>query len=129
MKKVLPVLLISVFLFSFCSLNKEKVELSHRDFCKVQMRLGVYALKNKLYKEALFRFKKVLEYRKDDYRLLNNIAVCYEALGERKLADFYYRKALLLSRNNFKIKENYERFKTFFRKRLKKGGNFRETKK
>ncbi len=49
-----------------------------------------------LWREALYRWERVLKERPDDARLLNNIAVAYEALGEfAKAGDIYARAAKL----------------------------------
>ncbi len=49
-----------------------------------------------LWREALFRWERVLKDRPEDARLLNNIAVAYEALGDfAKAGDAYARAAKL----------------------------------
>ena len=101
-------------------LLSNKLKLSKRKASEVQFKLGVIALKHKLYKEALMRFKKAYKLGRRDYKILNNIAVSYEALGEFKKAEFYYKKAIELSGENFNVRENYERFKSFSKRKPKK---------
>jgi tetratricopeptide (TPR) repeat protein len=50
-----------------------------------------------LWREALFRWERVLVQRPDDPHLLNNIAVAREALGDREGARQAYERALVLS--------------------------------
>ncbi len=50
-----------------------------------------------LWREALFRWERVLAQRPGDPRLLNNVAVAREALGDREGARQAYEKALQLT--------------------------------
>src|SRR5512139_1438725 len=50
-----------------------------------------------LWREALFRWERVLAQRPDDPRLLNNVAVAREALGDREGARQAYERALAQS--------------------------------
>lgn len=63
-----------------------------------------------LWKEALFRWQKVLEQGKESGAIYNNIAVAYERLGDNEKAETHYKKALELSPGNGRIKENYRLF-------------------
>jgi len=47
-----------------------------------------------LWREALFRWERALVQRPDDARLLNNVAVAREALGDREGARQAYERAL-----------------------------------
>lgn len=49
-----------------------------------------------LWREALFRWNKAHEARPDDARILNNMAVAHEALGQRKEAREAYERAMEL---------------------------------
>ena len=71
-----------------------------------------YALelvKNELYEEALFYLLKADDLA-PDYRIKNNIALCYEALGDRANAQKYYQEAIKL-RETKPLKDNYADFK------------------
>ncbi len=118
-KKVLVVILLFVLSLSV-QLSPNELKLTKTKASEIQFKLGVYALKHKLYKEALMRFEKAYELGRRDYKIFNNIAVSYEALGEFKKAEFYYKKAIELSGDNFNVKENYERFKSFSKRKPNK---------
>ena len=62
-----------------------------------------------LWREALFRWDRALGDRPGDPRLLNNIAVACEALGQMDRAREMYSRAAELSRDR-KIGANYELF-------------------
>ena len=61
-----------------------------------EMRFAGEMAEKGLWREALYRWKKVLAVRPDDPRLLNNIAVAEEALGRIEDARRDYRRALEL---------------------------------
>ncbi len=52
-----------------------------------------------LWREALFRWERVLAERPDDARLLNNAAVAAEALGQFERARAMYERAAQLGRD------------------------------
>ncbi len=64
-----------------------------------------------MWKEAAYRWKRVVELNPNDYKAHNNLAIAYEALGEYQKAEKEYRLALNLSHNNDFIRSNYEKFK------------------
>lgn len=66
-------------------------------------------VKNELYDEALFYLLKA-DSLGPDYRIKNNIALCYEALGNRAKASAYYEEALKL-RETKPLKDNYADFR------------------
>ena len=70
--------------------------------------------KRDLWNEALFRFRRALIERPNDARILNNIAVSYEALGLFEEALEAYRKALEASPADRDLRNNYSRFLEFY---------------
>ena len=68
-----------------------------------------YLVKTEHYKEALFYLLKA-DAEEDDYRIKNNIALCYEALGDHEKADAYYREGMRLKKTKT-LKDNYEKLK------------------
>jgi|GEM_PF-1781412 tetratricopeptide (TPR) repeat protein len=66
-------------------------------------------VKGELYNEALFYLLKA-DSLAPDYRIKNNIALCYEALGDRTKAQEYYQEALKL-REIKPLKDNYADFR------------------
>ncbi|MBP7146041.1 MAG: tetratricopeptide repeat protein [Acidobacteria bacterium] len=63
-----------------------------------------------LWREAIFRWERALESRPGDSRLLNNIAVAHEALGEWDQARASYEQALAVARDP-KIEANYQLYR------------------
>jgi Tfp pilus assembly protein PilF len=70
--------------------------------------------KRGLWNEALFRFKKALSENPGDARILNNLAVAYEAVGLFDEALVYYQKAVKVEPGNAQLKRNYARFVEFY---------------
>ncbi len=79
-----------------------------------QIQFGVDMAKRGLWNEALFRFQRALIERPSDARILNNIAVAYEALGFFEEALEAYRKALEASPSDRDLRNNYSRFLEFY---------------
>ncbi len=88
------------------------------DFYRYNIDLGIKAAKLKLWKEALYRFKRAVEL-KPTAEAYNNLAVAYEALGDFKRAEECYKKALKLEPNNTKIRANYAIFLELKKRRKK----------
>lgn len=74
------------------------------------MRFGVDAARNGLWREAIFRWEKLLKAEPDNPRLRNNLAVAYEGLGEADSARREYREALRLAPGSREIRDNYVSF-------------------
>lgn len=79
-----------------------------------QLAFGIEMAKRGLWNEAVFRFSRVLEQRPGDVRVLNNIAVAYEAVGEFDLALEHYRRALEGDSANRDLRRNYAQFVEFY---------------
>lgn len=77
---------------------------------KEQMRFGVEAAEQGLWREAVFRWEKYLEERPDHARVHNNLAVGYESLGDFEGARRQYEEALRLDPDRKEIRENYDDF-------------------
>ena len=77
---------------------------------KHELRFGVEAAQQGLWREAIFRWEKYLKKNPDDARIRNNIAVAYESMGDFDRALREYRSALNLDPENKKIRSNYESF-------------------
>ncbi len=70
-------------------------KLSKQD-AKANLEFAAKMAQRGLWKEALFRWERVLEARPDDARLWNNIAVAREAMGDFEGAKAAYDRALAL---------------------------------
>ncbi|MFQ5877432.1 MAG: tetratricopeptide repeat protein [Acidobacteriota bacterium] len=75
-----------------------------------ELRFGVEAARNGLWREAIFRWEKYLGKRPDDARVRNNLAVAYESLGQFDKARREYEEALRLEPDRKEIRRNYESF-------------------
>lgn len=75
---------------------------------------GVKMAQRGLWKEALFRFQQANQQQPNNSRLLNNIAVAYEAVGEYDKALETYKQALQANASDRELKQNYSRFLEFY---------------
>ncbi len=82
---------------------------------QAQLAFGVQMAQRGLWSEALFRFKQAERLRPGDPRILNNMAVAYEALGNFEKALDYYQDAIKSDPTNRELKRNYSRFVEFYR--------------
>ncbi|HID56553.1 TPA: tetratricopeptide repeat protein [Candidatus Poribacteria bacterium] len=84
---------------------------------------AIRAAKAGLWREAAFRWEKIVQINPKNAKAHNNLAVAYEALGRYDDAEREYRKALELDPANKAIQRNYIRFK---RIRLREEGEENE---
>ena len=80
-----------------------------------QLDFGVEMAKRGLWSEALFRFRQAERHDPGNARVLNNMAVAYEALGQFDRALEYYQNAIKADPVNRELKRNYSRFVEFYR--------------
>jgi len=79
-----------------------------------QLAFGVDMAKRGLWAEALFRFQRADREDPGNPKILNNLAVSYEAVGQFDKALELYRQAVKLDPNNADLKRNYARFVEFY---------------
>ncbi len=79
-----------------------------------QLNFGVQMAKRGLWSEALFRFKQAERTQPGDPRVLNNLAVAYEAVGLFEEALETYKAALKADSANRELRRNYARFIEFY---------------
>ena len=79
-----------------------------------QIAFGVSMARRGLWNEALFRFRMANQVRPNDSRILNNMAVAFEAVGRFEEALASYQKALKADPSNRELKKNYSRFIEFY---------------
>lgn len=86
-----------------------------------QLRFGVDMARRGLWSEALFRFEQARATGTANASVLNNLAVCYEAVGRFEDALATYREALQIAPQNRFVKQNYSRFTEFYQSFRSKG--------
>lgn len=79
-----------------------------------QLSFGVEMARRGLWQEALFRFERAADLDPNNPRILNNMAVAFEAAGRYDDALETYRRALDLAPGNRDLRENYARFVDFY---------------
>ena len=82
---------------------------------KEQLSFGVKMARRGLWSEALFRFKQARRLDPSNPRVLNNMAVAYEALGHFDKALETYQEAVRLQSSDRDLRKNYSRFVEFYR--------------
>ncbi len=92
--------------------RKKQVDSSSSE---AQLAFGVQMAKRGLWSEALFRFKQASRKDPGNPRILNNMAVAYEALGNFEKALDHYQEAIRSDPGNRELKRNYSRFVEFYR--------------
>ena len=66
------------------------------------------------WREALYRWERIAREKPGNSRILNNLAVAHEALGEPEIAYDYYARAVELSPDDERIEANQLRFERFW---------------
>lgn len=79
-----------------------------------QIAFGVQMAQRGLWSEALFRFEQAERLAPSDFRVMNNLAVAYEANGQFDRALTYYQRALAAQPENRELRRNYSRFAEFY---------------
>jgi len=84
---------------------------ARREGSKGEMRFGAEAAERGLWREAVFRWERVLKNDPDNPRLHNNLAVAYESLGQFDQARKEYEAARRLDPDSKEIRNNFESFR------------------
>ena len=79
-----------------------------------QLKFGVDMAKRGLWSEALFRFEQARRMSGGNARILNNLAVAYEAVGRFDDALAMYQKAVAANPGNRDLKKNFSQFMEFY---------------
>ncbi|MCK4666707.1 tetratricopeptide repeat protein [Candidatus Dependentiae bacterium] len=103
MKKYLFLILILSFLFTLNSCTNSN------KYIKETTNFGIKSAKKGYWKEAKFRWEKLVKEDPDDFIALNNLAVCYEVEEDFETAKEFYSRALELQPKNKYIKINLEK--------------------
>lgn len=113
-----------------CLLASVAVPAAHAQFGKPpnagqQLKFGVEMARRGLWSEALFRFRQADRLDPGNPRILNNLAVAYEATGQFEEALELYRSALERHPGDRELRRNFTRFIEFYQsyKPEGEGGN------
>jgi len=79
-----------------------------------QLDFGVKMAEQGLWNEAVFRFEQARTLDPRNVRVLNNLAISYEAVGRFDDALAAYRSALEVNANERRVRQNYTRFLEFY---------------
>lgn len=79
-----------------------------------QLEFGVEMAKRGLWNEALFRFNQAHDLDPSNPRILNNLAVAHEAVGQFEKALSIYQQAIKAAPGNAELKRNYAQFLEFY---------------
>ena len=82
---------------------------------------AIRAAKEGLWREAAFRWERIVEIDPRNAKAHNNLAVAYEALGKPDEAERHYKLALEIDPGNKAIQKNYIRFKKLQERRRGSG--------
>ena len=96
------------------SLAKKSKAKTRKVTAAEQMAFGVDMAKRGLWREALFRFQRARQLDPNLPRVLNNMAVAFEAVGDFDRALEYYKLALESDPGNKDLRKNYARFVEFY---------------
>ena len=88
---------------------------ARHDNFKQEMRFGAEAAQRGLWREAAFRWEKILKADPDNARVHNNLAVASESLGQFDRARKEYEEARRLAPDKKEIRNNYESFQELCR--------------
>jgi Tfp pilus assembly protein PilF len=80
-----------------------------------QLEFGVKMARLGLWSEALFRFRQAERHEPNNAKVINNIAVAYEAIGQFERAYETYQRGIKAAPGNADMKRNYARFVEFYR--------------
>lgn len=79
-----------------------------------QLAFGVKMAQQGLWNEALFRFEQAEKLESQNARILNNLAVASEAVGDFDRALEYYERCLKLNSKDPQARGNYTHFIEFY---------------
>ena len=106
---------VALLLFS-CGGGVKKKERLDRTILGEELAFGRKAAEFELWREAIFRWEKVVREQPDNSDALNNLGVAYESIGDFEKAGDFYKTALEYDEDADAIRKNYKRFLSFYKK-------------
>jgi len=105
----------TVFL-SGCGGESKKNPKIDRDLIGAELEFGRQAAEFDLWREAIFRWEKVVTQDPQNAAATNNLAIAYESVGDYERAKELYQKARDLDEDSREIRKNYKRFVSFYKR-------------
>jgi Tfp pilus assembly protein PilF len=99
-----------------CGPDKKQTKSLDREILGEELAFGRDAAEYQLWNEAIFRWEKVLDEDPGNVNAINNLAVAYETVGNFDRAADLYKTALELNEDSPRIRQNYKRFLSFYKK-------------
>lgn len=101
-----------------CSCNKDtkKQPKLNRQLIGAEMEFGRRAAEFELWREAIFRWEKVVVQDPQNAAATNNLAIAFESVGDYERAKNLYQKARDLDEDSREIRKNYKRFISFYKR-------------
>jgi len=113
-KRIITILSILI-LFSPLLISSDK-----KGDAEKNLKFGVMASQKGLWKEAIYRWKRVIELDPTNWKAYNNLAVAYEREGMFNEALNLYQIALQYSNDNIYVKKNYQACLSIIERKEKK---------
>lgn len=108
--------LVSLVWMSGCSSETKKKPKLNRNLIGAEMEFGRRAAEFDLWREAIFRWEKVVNQDPQNAAATNNLAIAYESVGDYEKAKDLYEKARDLDEDSREIRKNYKRFVSFYKR-------------
>lgn len=99
-----------------CGSDTKKRPKLDRQLIGAEMEFGRKAAEFELWREAIFRWEKVVDRDPQNAAATNNLAIAYESIGDYEKAKDLYQKARDLDEDSREIRKNYKRFISFYKR-------------
>lgn len=115
-KKIWLVAAIAALVLMSCGTETKKKPKLNRSLIGAEMEFGRRAAEFDLWREAIFRWEKVVQADPQNAAATNNLAIAYESVGDYERAKDLYEKARDLDEDSREIRKNYKRFVSFYKR-------------
>ena len=110
------VALLTLGFLSGCGGGSKKSPKLNRELIGAELEFGRRAAEFDLWREAIFRWEKVVTQDPQNAAATNNLAIAYESVGDYEKAKDLYQKARDLDEDSREIRKNYKRFVSFYKR-------------
>jgi len=115
-KKIWLIAVIAALFMTACGSETKKKPKLDRSLIGAEMEFGRRAAEFDLWREAIFRWEKVVQADPQNAAATNNLAIAYESVGDYERAKDLYEKARDLDEDSREIRKNYKRFVSFYKR-------------